>query len=329
MVNLDYDTFGITRKINAEDAKMPAKSLSFINSDSNLNRIEKFGVVAIIKALQDFGGPTKSSLVKEKASEYPFFTDSDREKKSTNGKNQLEFRLQWAMSNLKKAGLLHSPTRGVWDLTQLGKEVDLNEFDVWDDVYSISTPLWEEASAKNANQKDHERNHINLATQSIDEDVITASDDAEIWREQVLTKLQEMNPYKFEELIVNLMRKIGIHMETTSKSNDSGIDGIGYLRTPELMTYKIVLQTKRFSTGQVTGPDISNFAGTISGHNADRGIFVTTSSYTKDAIARSRQGANLITLVDGEELVDLLFEYKMGVSEKTIIVINDKMFPKD
>lgn len=327
MVNLDYDTFGITRKVSPEEAKMPAKWLSFINSDSNLNQIEKFGVVAIIKALQDFGGPTKSSLVKEKASEYPFFTDLDRERKSPNGKNQLDFRLQWAMSNLKKAGLLHSPKRGIWDLTQLGKEVNLNEFDVWDDVYAISTPLWEEARSKNLAQK--EQNQTRLTTQSVDEDTITDSDDAELWREQLLTKLQEMNPYKFEELIVNLMRKIGIRMETTSKSNDSGIDGIGYLRTPELMTYKIVLQTKRFSTGQVTGPDISNFAGTISGHNADRGIFVTTSSYTKDAISRSRQGANLITLVDGDELVDLLLEYEMGVSEKTIIVINDKMFPKD
>lgn len=327
MVNLDYDTFGITRKVSPEEAKMPAKWLSFINSDSNLNQIEKFGVVAIIKALQDFGGPTKSSLVKEKASEYPFFTDSDRERKSTNGNNQLDFRLQWAMSNLKKAGLLHSPKRGIWDLTPLGKEVNLNEFDVWDDVYAISTPLWEEARSKKSAQK--KQNQTSLTTQSVDEDTITDSDDAELWREQLLTKLQEMNPYKFEELIVNLMRKIGIRMETTSKSNDSGIDGIGYLRTPELMTYKIVLQTKRFSTGQVTGPDISNFAGTISGHNADRGIFVTTSSYTKDAISRSRQGANLITLVDGNELVDLLLEYEMGVSEKTIIVINDKMFPKD
>lgn len=327
MVNLDYDTFGITRKVSPEEAKMPAKWLSFINSDSNLNQIEKFGVVAIIKALQDFGGPTKSSLVKEKASEYSFFTDSDRERKSPNGKSQLDFRLQWAMSNLKKAGLLHSPKRGIWDLTQLGKEVNLNNFDVWDDVYAISTTLWEEARSQKLAQK--EQNQTSLTTQSVDEDTITDSDDAELWREQLLTKLQEMNPYKFEELIVNLMRKIGIRMETTSKSNDSGIDGIGYLRTPELMTYKIVLQTKRFSTGQVTGPDISNFAGTISGHNADRGIFVTTSSYTKDAISRSRQGANLITLVDGDELVDLLLEYEMGVSEKTIVVINDKMFPKD
>ncbi|WP_224133170.1 MULTISPECIES: restriction endonuclease [Leuconostoc] len=51
--------------------------------------------------------------------------------------------------------------------------------------------------------------------------------------------------------------------------------------------------------GPVTEPDISNFAGTISGHNADRGIFVTTSTYTNDAVSRSRQGANLIILVDG------------------------------
>jgi len=99
-------------------------------------------------------------------------------------------------------------------------------------------------------------------------------------------------------------------MQTTKKSGDGGIDGIGYLRTPELMTYKIVLQTKRY-TGPVPISDVNGFAGTIAGNNADRGIFVTTSTFSKDAIEVSRQGANIITLVDGEQLVDLLFENEL------------------
>lgn len=57
--------------------------------------------------------------------------------------------------------------------------------------------------------------------------------------------------------------------------------------------------------------------------------FSTTSTYTNDAVSRSRQGANLITLVDGDELVDLLFEYRVSISEKTVVVINEKIFPKD
>lgn len=80
------------------------------------------------------------------------------------------------MSNLKKAGLLHSSKRGIWDLTQLGKEVNLNNFDVWDDVYAISTPLWEEARSQKLAQK--EQNQTSLTTQSVDEDTITDSDDA-------------------------------------------------------------------------------------------------------------------------------------------------------
>lgn len=288
--------------------------------------MEKFGVVAIIQALQSYGGPTKSALVKEKAAEYPYFTDEDRKRTSKNGQSQLDFRLQWAMSNLKKAGLLYSPQWGVWALTQMGENVDINNFDVWDAVYSISTPIWQKNNKK---KKDEKRSASDINIAELDEEIVEETDDSELWRDQLLQRLSEMNPYKFEELIVNLMRKIGIKMDTTAKTGDSGIDGIGYLRTPELMTYKIVLQTKRFTKGPVTGPDISNFAGTISGHNADRGIFVTTSTYTNDAISRSRQGANLITLVDGDELVDLLFEHRMGISEKTVVVINEKMFPKD
>jgi len=325
MVNLNYDNFGINRKIDPHEVEMPKSWLGFVNSDSNLNRIEKFGVVAIIRALQDFGGPTKSSLVKAKATEYEYYTEKDRETTFKSGVSQLDFKLQWAMSNLKKAELLYSPQRGVWALTSKGEKIDLNNFDVWRDVYSITTPLWNEN--KDKHKKDIKSNEVleDLATESL----VTESNDSEIWRKKLLNKLQEMDPYKFEGLVVNLMRKIGIQMVTTSKSGDSGIDGIGYVGTLELMTYKIVLQTKRFGKGQVTGPDISNFAGTINGQNADRGIFVTTSDYTKDAVNRSRQGANLITLVNGNELVELLYENKMGVSEKTIVVINDKMFPKN
>jgi len=330
MVDLAYDHFGITRKVTEAETNMPKNWLSFMNSDTNLNYMEKFGVVAIIQALQSYGGPTKSALVKEKAAEYPYFTNLDREKKSnSNGKSQLDFRLQWAMSHLKKAGLLYSPEWGVWALTQVGEDIDINNFDVWDEVYSISTPIFQKKSLNNQKKKGEILSSASINMVNLDEDIVEETDDSELWRDKLLQLLSEMNPYKFEELIVNLMRKIGIKMDTTSKTGDSGIDGIGYLRTPELMTYKIVLQTKRFTKGPVTGPDISNFAGTISGHNADRGIFVTTSTYTNDAVSRSRQGSNLITLVDGDELVDLLFEHRMGISEKTVVVINEKMFPKD
>lgn len=319
---MNYDNYGISRKIDPNQVGLPKSALRPMNSTLDRNMMEKFGVVAIIQALQEFGGATKSTLVKERAAEYPYYTEEDRQKLSSSGQSVLDFALQWSMSNLKKAGLLTSPKRGYWELTELGAAINIDDFDIWDNVYSISIPKWEAAKEKKTKKVAKQDDITNI-------DIVNNVEDDEIWKQQLFTKLQHMNPYKFEELIVNLMRKIGIKMETTPKAGDSGIDGIGYLRTPELMTYKIVLQTKRFNKGQVTGPDISNFAGTISGHNADRGIFVTTSTYTNDAIARSRQGSNLITLVDGEELVDLLFEHRMGVSEKTIVVIDDKFFPTD
>lgn len=133
---------------------------------------------------------------------------------------------------------------GVWALTQMGEDVDINNFDVWDDVYSISTPVWQKKKLNNQKKKDEILSSSNVNIANLDEDIVEETDDSELWRDQLLQRLSEMNPYKFEELIVNLMRKIGIKMDTTSKTGDSGTDGIGYLRTPELMTYKIVLQTK-------------------------------------------------------------------------------------
>lgn len=325
-----YNQFGMNRHIDAKEVNMPASSVSHFNTKSS--QIEKISVVAILKALKEFGGPTKAKLVKDRATEYDYYTQEERDATGNSGYGILDLHLQFAMSNLKRAGLLASPGRGVWELTDEGKHVNFSTFDIWDDVYAKSIPVWEAAKAKKK-QKQKAVKKLSLdeetTTDITSEEFVNDIDEGEVWRKELLNKLQRMNPYKFEELIVSLMRKIGIKMEQTPKSGDSGIDGIGYLRTPELLTYKVVLQTKRFNKGQVTGPDISNFAGSISGHNADRGIFVTTSIYTKDAVERSRQGANLITLINGEELIDLLYDNQMGVREKTIVVIDDDLFSED
>ncbi|MFP7482060.1 restriction endonuclease [Weissella paramesenteroides] len=329
--NVWADKFGLDRKVDSKQVKMPKSWISYFNAESS--QIEKISAIAIIKALKEFGGPTKAKLVKEKASEYDCYTQEEREATGDSGYSVLNLHQQFAMSNLKRAGLLTSPTRGVWELTDEGRRINWETFDIWEDVYSKSIPVWEETNAKKRKQKKAAKQAAQEET-SVNADVtsdaeITEIDEDEVWRKELLRKLQNMNPYKFEELVVNLLRKIGIEMALTPKSGDSGIDGICYLRTPELLTYKVVLQTKRFAKGQVTGPDISNFAGTISGNNADRGIFVTTSTYTKDAVNRSRQGANLITLINGEELIDLLFEQQMGVREKTIVVIDDQLFSEN
>lgn len=102
--NVWADKFGLNRKVDSKQVKMPKSWISYFNAESS--RIEKNSAIAIIKVLKKFGGPTKAKLVKEKASEYDCYTQEEREATGDSGYSVLNLHQQFAMSNLKRAGLL-------------------------------------------------------------------------------------------------------------------------------------------------------------------------------------------------------------------------------
>jgi restriction system protein len=151
-----------------------------------------------------------------------------------------------------------------------------------------------------------------------------------IWQEELLDVILNMSPAGFERLTQRLLRESGFtQVEVTGKSGDGGIDGHGILRMGGLLSFHVIFQAKRWK-GAISSSQIRDFRGAMVGR-ADKGLFITTGAFTKDAIKESvRDGAPAIDLVDGDQLVEKLKQLSLGVLIKKIeseeITIDEKWF---
>lgn len=116
-----------------------------------------------------------------------------------------------------------------------------------------------------------------------------------------------------KKMNVDVDENIGVKL-----SGDGGLDGYGYLMTSDFRTTRVTVQAKRWATDHlVSSPEIDKFRGAMDKFRAEYGIFVTTSSFTRDAIRASRTGTRVITLIDGDRLVDLVAKYQLYVKPVT------------
>ena len=140
------------------------------------------------------------------------------------------------------------------------------------------------------------------------------------WQVSVLDILRSMKPDAFERLCQRILRESGFaKVEVTGRVGDGGIDGAGVLRV-NLISFRVLFQCKRYS-GSVGAPEIRKFQGAVVGR-ADKGLFITTGRFTKDAEREAvRDGAPAIDLIPGNELCDLLKSLELGVSTQTVEVV--------
>ena len=130
-------------------------------------------------------------------------------------------------------------------------------------------------------------------------------------KSELLEKLRVLDPYYFEKVILILLKRMGYgDFVETSKSGDGGIDGI--IDEDKLGLEKIYIQAKRYTDNKVRENDIRNFIGAMSG-DARKGVFVTTSGFDDKARKKAHEAHHKIILVDGERLVDLMYQYNVGV----------------
>ena len=109
-------------------------------------------------------------------------------------------------------------------------------------------------------------------------------------------------------------------------SGDHGIDGFGYFTSDEFRTSRVAIQCKRFTTGAVSEPDIDRFKGIMDSFNAEYGIFVTTSYFTSQAKKKATQGSNTVTLIDGQQLADLVEKYQLHITPITTYTLDEYYF---
>ena len=169
-------------------------------------------------------------------------------------------------------------------------------------------------------------------TESARSPLLAIQNQNEFVREKLTEKMHEMDPFQFEYLLADLLRKIGYeNVEVTKRSGDKGIDVVGNLTVGGLANVKTVIQAKRYKKGNnISGKYITQLRG--SAEVDQRGLIITTSDFTRDAINESRATNKMpVALVNGQRLIYLLFKYKVGVKEDMVSVfsIDSELFENE
>lgn len=232
-------------------------------------------------------------------------------------------RVGWARSYLKQAGLLESPRRGYFKITEEGLKLLSTKPDRVD--ISILEQYPEFIDFRNR-KKDkpvgNEKKPIvndDAAFNQTPEDALAAAYRMlrKSLEDEVLNSAKESSPSFFERLVVDLLVKMGYGGNrqdagrALGKSGDGGIDGI--INEDRLGLDVIYIQAKRWE-GTVGRPEIQKFAGALQGQRARKGVFITTSTFTREAREYASLIETKIILVDGDRLSSLMVEHNVGVS---------------
>jgi restriction system protein len=229
-------------------------------------------------------------------------------------RKEVDYRLAWSRTYLKKFGLLENSSRGIWAL--LKADIDVSNIDNAEIVRFVRE--------KSTIEKVDKSVKVESTPIQIQKEVEEEVEDTEEWKSNLLNVLYKIHPSAFERLAQRLLRESGFsQVEVTGKVGDGGIDGKGIVRVSGLLSFHVIFQCKRYK-GSVSPSQIRDFRGAMQGR-ADKGLVITTGTFTREAIKEAtRDGAPPIDLIDGELLCDKLKELKLGVSTKLTEVVEIK-----
>ena len=239
--------------------------------------------------------------------------------------SELSYQLAWARTYLSKYGVIQNSARSVWSITPdyVGVKT-LNEKEI------VSTIVKKNAERRNGAVSSSVKDRIPDLPEDEDSsnDYEEFPDEIKPWKERLAEILQTMDPYGFERLTQRVLRECGFsQVEVTKKSGDGGIDGTGKLKINGIFSFNVAFQCKRYS-GVVGAPDIRNFRGSLT-TNIEKGLFITTGTFSKAAREEAcSPGKQQIDLLDGEEFINKLTEYEIGVHPITTYTIDEDFFQK-
>ncbi|MDB9525702.1 restriction endonuclease [Oscillatoria sp. CS-180] len=254
-------------------------------------------LIPTIQALQALGGSGTIEEIYEQVVQLLNLPDQVLEiTHGSTSQSEVEYRLAWSRTYLKKYGLLENSARGVWSL--VSTSINPANLDAREIVKAV----------RDVDKKK------SIASEPSDEpsEAIETPDEL-AWQQQLHQMLLSLDPSAFERLAQRLLRESGfIQVQVTGKSGDGGIDGVGIARINGFLSFHVLFQCKRYQ-GSVTSSQIRDFRGAMQGRT-DKGLLITTGTFTRDAIKEAtRDGAPPIDLIDGEQLVQRLKELGLGV----------------
>lgn len=283
-------------------------------------------MLPLLKLVSDGKEHRYRDLIEKLATDFEV-TDEERKELLASG-NQAIFdnRVGWAKTYLKKAGLLDSSKRATFVITELGNQTLAENPDKIDAKYLRKFPEFLEFqnTSRNIDLEDEDKGIIENNNQTPEESLDKAYQRIrKSLASELVNKVFDLSPAFFERLVVELLVKMGYGGsikdagKAMGKSGDEGIDGT--IKEDKLGLDIIYIQAKRWSPGNVVGrPEIQKFVGALAGQGAKKGIFITTSNFTRDALEYTPRNETKIVLIDGEQLAQLMIDYNLGCTTQQI-----------
>lgn len=293
-------------------------------------------MLPVLQVLSD-GEPRHRRTLAENIADHFGLTADERTQMLPSGKAPvIRSRTGWALSYMKQAGLVESPRRGWYQITNAGKQVAsagvpridngfLEQFEGFRDFRARSR------SEEESRPAEEEATSTAVLPREPTEPPDEALERAYVrLRAAIEAELGEMtkrvSPGFFEELVIDLLVRMGYGgnraeaARAIGRTGDGGIDGV--IDEDRLGLDSIYVQAKRWDSS-VGRPDIQKFAGALQGQRATKGIFITTSTFTRDAEEYAQRIGTRIVLIDGRRLAALMFEHDVGVSPRRTYVVKD------
>ena len=272
-------------------------------------------------ALVELGGSATVDEIREKVIvllKLPDEIVDEPHKGNASQQTELDYQLAWARTRLKNYGAIVNSKRGVWMITpEFADKSSISRSEITEHIKKTRLAGKSKAEVEQILEDGDPTN-----------DGEAVPEELEPWRRSLAEVLHNMNPYAFERVALLWLRECGFsQVRVTKKSGDGGIDGTGKLRINGIFSFNVAFQCKRY-TGSVSAGDIRDFRGSLT-TDIEKGVFITTGTFTRAAREEaSNAGKQQIDLVDGEEFIDKLIEYRLGVTEKMIYTVDKDFFEK-
>lgn len=287
--------------------------------DSAPEFVKYFGPV--IAALAELGGSGRPDEVRGAIAKALNISEEEQARRLPSGvQSRFENQVHWARFYLAKGGYIDASRHGVWTLTEKARAVGKVPSAQAREIYRAVALEFAKSRGRTSSAVDAQ----------VDDEQVAPATEAEHtlinYREAVAATLQALPAAGFERFCQRLLRESGFEEVTiTGRSGDGGIDGIGILQVNALVSFKVLFQCKRY-TGSVTPSQVRDFRGAMMGR-ADKGIIITTGSYTSDARKEAvRDGVPAIELVDGEKLVNMLEQLELGLKPQRTFDVDAAFF---
>lgn len=290
-------------------------------------------MLPLLKLISDGQIHTTQDAVNQLSKEFKLTDEELDECLPSKKQKTFHNRVHWAKAHLKMSGAIENVSKGNFKITDKGKFVLEQKPQVLNVKYLMTLfPDYQEKISGFRYKKKDDR--VSPIFEDDKEEELTETPEELIesgyqkirksLESELLSKLKSVHPSFFEKIVVELLVKMGYGGsiqdagKAIGKSRDEGIDGI--IKEDKLGLDVIYIQAKRWES-VIGRPEVQKFVGALAGQRAKKGVFITTSYFTKEAIDYARQMDTKIVLIDGEKLSQYMIDYNLGISVQNVYEI--------